>query len=240
MRGMATAAVVFVLERFRCSESGRRNKTGMEPTTTVQVPEEVPHPEKLRSGADSARETKIYVLADSGGAVGAFLTHTDAAAVMKRYPSVPMLVYAFQMRPGAPVDKAYIVPYRPMNAVAYASNSRAECEKVQKTLLTLGLTYEDPLDYWECTLGRLIASGEKRLSDLQELERLALDSSACAEMRKDSDEKTKQLFELHDRAVEAALVSFGYGPAVGAPPEGAAEAPEAVSILEFVVPGPVE
>lgn len=209
-----------------------------------------PEMDPANTSMGQAHEEKIFILADSGGAVGAFLAHTDAAAVKKRYPSVPMLIYAFPLCRGAPADKAYIIPYRQTNAVAYASNSRAECEKVQKTLLTIGLTYEDSLDYWECTTGQLIESGEKRLRELQELERLAFDGSACAEMRRDSDEKTKRLFALHDSAVEAALASFGYG-SVGAPQEettascGApaanetAESFETASILEFIVPDPL-
>jgi hypothetical protein len=200
-------------------------------------------------------EARIYVLADSGGAVGAFLTRAEAAAVKKRYPSVPMLIYAFPLRRSAPADKIYVIPYRQTNAVAYASNSRAECEEVQKTLLTIGLAYEDSLDYWECAAGQLIESGEKRLHELHELERLALDSNAYAEMRRDSDEKTEQLFALHDAAVSAALASVGNGslPVVGTglgaaapteevwgaegPPPGD---PSQVSILEFVVPNRLE
>ncbi len=208
--------------------------------------------DKNASRAAMAAEAAIFILADSGGAVGAFLSRAEATAVKKQYPSVPMLVYAFPLRHDMPADRVYVVPYRPTNAVAYASNSRIECEVMQKTLLTIGLTYEDPLDYWECAVGRLIESGKKRLIELQELERLALDGSACAEMRKASDEKTKQLFALHDRAVEAALASVGHEVNSGAVPSkhavgpfdplGASDnfvllaAPDAVSILEFVVP----
>lgn len=191
-------------------------------------------------GATEA-DAKIYILADSGGAVGAFLARTDAEAVKKRYPSVPTLIYAFPLHPDAPKNKIHILPYRQTNAVAFASNSRTKCEEMQKMLLAVGLTYEDPLDYWVCTAGQLIESGEKRLNELQELERLALDSSACAEMRKASDEKTKQLFALHDAAVEAALASFGCGSAVASSPS-ASDTPEAetVSILEFVVLDPLK
>jgi hypothetical protein len=149
----------------------------------LNTDEEIP-----RGAAES--EARIYVLADSGGAVGAFLTRAEATAVKKRYPSVPMLIYAFPLRRGTPADKIYVIPYRQTNAVAYASNSRAECEEVQKTLLTIGLAYEDSLDYWECDAGRLIESGEKRLHELQELERLALDGSAYAEMKRDSRSTT--------------------------------------------------
>jgi hypothetical protein len=208
----------------------------------LNTDEEIP-----RGAAES--EARIYVLADSGGAVGAFLTRAEATAVKKRYPSVPMLIYAFPLRRGTPADKIYVIPYRQTNAVAYASNSRAECEEVQKTLLTIGLAYEDSLDYWECDAGRLIESGEKRLHELQELERLALDGSAYAEMKRDSDEKTKQLFALHDAAVSTALASVGDGalPAeetepglVAAPTEELRGASAQVSILEFVVPDRLE
>ncbi len=188
---------------------------------------------------------KVYVLADSGGAVGAFLTNAEAAAVKKRYPSVPLLIYAFPLSRDTPTDKIYILPYRQTNAVAYASNSRAECEKMQKTLLTVGLTYEDSIDYWECAVGRLIESGEKRLDELLELERLAFDGSACAELRKVSDEKTKQLFALHDAAVEAALAAIGHGQPTPAMTAENGKLPgtfmdeSAASILDFVVPEPL-
>lgn len=140
----------------------------------------------------------LHVIADSGGAVGVFLSAAETRAVAAANPGVPLVEHLFPLDPAAPCAVAYIVPYRDINAVAFASNSRAACAERQRALRHVTLAVDDDLDYWCCEIGRVIPAAEGRLREMRDVARLLADPVALRAAQADADAKTALLFEGGD------------------------------------------
>jgi hypothetical protein len=80
--------------------------------------------------------------------VGAFYDAASAVTEATKHHLVHFLIQRFRVAPG-PVGTVWVVLYRDIDAVAFVSNSRAEAESTQKAYSSVGLTYEDSIDYWE-------------------------------------------------------------------------------------------
>jgi hypothetical protein len=108
--------------------------------------------------------TGLYVVSDSVGFVGAFPTARAAEdAVFRKYPEIPCIVQRFPVAPG-PCDNVWVVLYRDLDAVAFVSNSRAEAERIRQVYASVGLVYDDDVDYWEQPFGVLSKPAAERLA----------------------------------------------------------------------------
>lgn len=163
----------------------------------------------------------LHVVADAGGVVGVFLSAAAARAVAAANPDVPLIEHVFPLDPGAPSDVVYVVPYRDINAVAFASNSRAACAERQRALRHVALAVDDDLDYWRCEVGRVIPAAEGRLREMRDVARLLADPEALRAAQADADAKTALLFSRDE-----------------GPLQRLARRHERVSILDHVVPAP--
>ncbi len=92
---------------------------------------------------------RIYVLVSMGGFIGAYTDMERAVAFADEYPSLPFLMYTFPRQPTGATDKVWVILYRGCDAIAFVSNDRPTAEAKRRELATVGLAYDDDLDYWE-------------------------------------------------------------------------------------------
>jgi len=104
-----------------------------------------------------------YVVADSVGAVGAFASLAEVVQIaFAPYSAAVLGVYEFPI--GADAKEVFVLPYKEINAVAFASDDLELVRAAQKRLLALGLTYPEDPAFWRCELGRLTKAGQARLA----------------------------------------------------------------------------
>ena len=101
---------------------------------------------------------EIYVVSDGSGFVLATYDVQQARDIMAKY-STPFVVQKF----ASGAASVWVVLYRDINAVAFASDSRERAVEVQRMYIKAGLTYEDSVDYWEQTAGVVSESALARL-----------------------------------------------------------------------------
>ena len=82
-----------------------------------------------------------------------------------KYPTVPLILRQVSQGAG-PRDKVWIVILRDVNAVVFVSNDKKEAGRVKAAYERIGLTYDDPIDFWEQTVGTVVEKAEERL-DIQ-------------------------------------------------------------------------
>lgn len=111
----------------------------------------------------SAESHRMFVVSDSTGFVGAFSSIERARElVIEKYPIIPFITTKYPIAPG-PRDRVWVVLYRGIDAVAFASNDRGEAERVKNELGRVGLTYEDAIDYWEQPFDAISPPAAERL-----------------------------------------------------------------------------
>jgi hypothetical protein len=104
-----------------------------------------------------------YVVSNSNGFVAAYYTMSMVREkLLKRFSLTPFIVQKFAVADGA-VDTIWVVLFSSNDAVAFVSNSRDEAERVRAGYARIGLTYEDPIDHWECKVGVIAESSLKLL-----------------------------------------------------------------------------
>ena len=101
-------------------------------------------------------------MSDARGFVGAFLELSDAADIINKYAPTPFIIQQFALAPGL-TDTVWVVLYREIDAVAFVSNNIDDATRAQKTLLTIGATYDDPITYWEQPVNTIIPPAAKHL-----------------------------------------------------------------------------
>ena len=104
----------------------------------------------------------IYALSDARGFVGAFLELPDAADIINKYAPTPFIIQRFALAPG-PTNTVWVVLYREIDAVAFVSNNIDVATRAQKSLLTIGATYDDSITYWEQSMNTIAESAAKHL-----------------------------------------------------------------------------
>lgn len=109
---------------------------------------------------------KVHVAIDVHGFVGAFLDRKDLEKqVLREYPDRKFAIYTFDLNPGLETKEIYLIPYMGCNAVAFASNDEKRCEQVQKTLIDVGLTFDDPIKYWRYPVGCIAENAKRHLDE---------------------------------------------------------------------------
>jgi hypothetical protein len=165
--------------------------------------------------------TRIYVVSDSQGFVGAFLSRTEAYAAMKPHVLSPFLIHAYGAAPG-PLDSVWIVLYRANDAVAFVSNDRSVAASAQKKYAAVGLAYEDDIDYWEQPVGAICKSAAARLETVSRAHELL--AADCVESA------------IEERnAADEALLDRLTRPIPGGPIERLLRETERITIMDQVV-----
>lgn len=125
---------------------------------------------RLRAALElaEARPARIHVVSDSGGFVGAFLSQADVAnVVLVPYPEHAFVIQVFPVASTAPLDTVHVIPYTGCDAVAFVSNDIAKCKAVHKLLASIGMTYDDDIDYWKQETGKICPPAKRRLDLLK-------------------------------------------------------------------------
>ena len=125
---------------------------------------------------------RFYVLSDASGPIGVFTTVESAVAIKKQFSMADMIISSFPIDITCPTDSVFCVLYRETNFVAFVSNNRAKCERVQKLLASINAVYNDPIDFWHCTPNKIIPAALNRLEMLQHVSTLAHDQTIEEQM----------------------------------------------------------
>jgi len=91
----------------------------------------------------------FFVVSDSSGFIVAYDDKEKLLDFHKKYTSVRFITSAHNFIEGAQKNYVYILPYRDIDAVAYASNCIESCRNMQKMLMSVNLTYDDDVEFWE-------------------------------------------------------------------------------------------
>jgi hypothetical protein len=173
--------------------------------------------------------SNIFVLSDSCGFAGAFLSRGVAEDTARRHALVPMVIQAFPFAAQCAAEKVWVVLYRANDAVAFVSNDRDEAERVHEALGKIGLTfYEDSIDHWEHAVGVLSENAAERLRAVDLAHRMY---AGCA-----VEEESLRIEEA-DLAKAEQFLDFGItkGTAAAAAVAAVPEACPRVSILDHTV-----
>jgi hypothetical protein len=106
----------------------------------------------------------MFVVSDGVGFVGAFSSEARARAVLEQFAPIPFVVQTFPVAPGSPRDSVWVVLYRDIDAVAFVSNDRDAADRVHREYGRVGLTYDDPIDFWEQPFDAVSPPAAERLS----------------------------------------------------------------------------
>lgn len=107
---------------------------------------------------------KLYVISDSAGYVGTFLSKNDVAScVVNKYPHVNFLVSEFPFEESGDQQYVWVVLFRDIDHVAFVSNDINKAIGKQKLLNRIELSYSDSIDYWKQNIGSLTDSVSERL-----------------------------------------------------------------------------
>jgi hypothetical protein len=107
---------------------------------------------------------KLYVVSDSAGYVGTFLSKNDVAScVVNKYPHVNFLVSEFPFEESGDQHYVWVVLYRDIDHVAFVSNDINKAIKTQSLLNHIELSYTDSIDFWKQNLGSLTELVSERL-----------------------------------------------------------------------------
>lgn len=179
--------------------------------------------------AETRVERPLTVVADSSGFVGAFTDEKKAKEFIRPYSKsgIPLIVYRFTLAANADQGRVFVIPYRSSDAVAFVSNDIARCREVHAALNSVGLTYEDEVEYWEHSVDAPCAPAVNRLKAL--LNGAKMCAAEAEETLETAEAKEKQLF----------------GPDAGGPLGRYIAENERMTILDCVVPvgdapGPAE
>ena len=113
----------------------------------------------------SPTEAYFYVVSDSQGMVGAFMTEYEIKEkVLTPYPIVPFRIQRFPLAQGA-TDQVWAVLYT-NGTTAYVSNSRAESLRVQKAMANIGIVFDEEIDFWQHPMGELVTASKERLNSI--------------------------------------------------------------------------
>jgi len=173
------------------------------------------------SSAVAERPAHLHVVSDSAGYVGTFPTLSAAhLAVVQKYPLTPFLIQKFAVAPGS-TDSVWVVLYRDLDAVAFVSNDREAAVRVQAAYASIGLAYDDSIDYWEQPVG-VVATGAAR--------RLEAQARAHRMYSGDDDGDLERSLEADQARLEELLAPRADGPL-----ERLLRENERVTILDAVV-----
>lgn len=117
----------------------------------------------------------LYVAADQDGAVGVFSSAKAMQAALAPYrdAGVKFICLAFPAHGSGPRE-CYVLPYRRTEAVAYATDDRAQAQEKLEAFVALDLVDAEALDYCTCEIDQIIPAAHRRLTTAQRLlERLA-------------------------------------------------------------------
>lgn len=144
---------------------------------------------------ETRTERPLTVVADSSGFVGAFTDEKKAKEFIRPYigSGVPLILYRFTLAANADQERVFVIPYRGSDAVAFVSNDIARCREVHATLSSVGLTYEDEVEYWEHPVDAPCAPAVNRLKTL--LNGMNMCAAEAKEMIETAEAKEKQLFD---------------------------------------------
>ena len=120
----------------------------------------------------------IYVLADSGGFVGAFRTQEELdARVMRKYGAVPMILHRYEWDPAGDPAHVWVVRHPQDGTVLFVTNSRPRAERIQRQYHRVGVVSDENIDYWIQRLGEVRREVLQRLDSTKETLRLYADDA---------------------------------------------------------------
>ena len=120
-------------------------------TTTTQT--EIKTSTKQEKSIDNSIPPYLYVLSDNVGYVGTYYSISDIEEITSSYNLVTFMIQCFKTSKKSDLFTVWVVLYKDIDAVAFVSNNREDAIKVQSTLMQVGITYIDSIDYWKQTVG---------------------------------------------------------------------------------------
>lgn len=141
------------------------------PSSSEPLP--APQPEEAKA-VPLLGHTHVFVVADSGGFVGSFLSKEHAVeSTVKKYPDHPFISYTFALEPTINATSVYVLLYKYLDAVAFVSNDPAAARRAQKALQAVELTYGEALENWRHPTGVVAAAAHTRITAAEELAKLS-------------------------------------------------------------------
>jgi hypothetical protein len=109
----------------------------------------------------------LYVVSDASGFVVAYKSVPEVQAFMEKYSSLSFLVQRFELSPGQ-TELIWVVLYRDIDAVLYVSNNMEDAERIREMYGKVGLTYADPVTWWEQKVGEINQLTQDRLTTVNQ------------------------------------------------------------------------
>ena len=166
---------------------------------TTQVESSAPQPPPLTT-------TSYYVVSDRYGFIAAFSSELLLRYEMGKYYLIPYIIQKFEANQKFPLDSIWVVLYRDIDAVAFVSNDRDEAVKFQKLYNSVGLSYEDDIDYWKQQVNVVMPLALERLKQISEAHKKYIPSDIpyLDSFNKMTDESDLNIFEyVKVRSAEA-------------------------------------
>ena len=157
---------------------------------TTQVESSAPQPPPLTT-------TSYYVVSDRYGFIAAFSSELLLRYEMGKYYLIPYIIQKFEANQKFPLDSIWVVLYRDIDAVAFVSNDRDEAVKFQKLYNSVGLSYEDDIDYWKQQVNVVMPLALERLKQISEAHKKYIPSDIpyLDSFNKMTDESDLNIFE---------------------------------------------
>jgi hypothetical protein len=92
--------------------------------------------------------SSLYIVIDQFGLIGGFSKLDTARALIENHPKVPLMIIQFPLDINEQKEEFYFIPYVQNNAVAIATNNKKYALNIKTQLLTVSMTYPDPLQFY--------------------------------------------------------------------------------------------
>lgn len=107
--------------------------------------------------------TSLYILVDQFGLIGGFDNYEVAKKLIDTYPKIPLMIIEFPMDQNSQKEEFYFLPYVGNNAIAIASNNKDYVFNIKTQLMTISMTYPDPLSFFTREINKIHELELKRL-----------------------------------------------------------------------------
>lgn len=140
--------------------------------------------------SETERPSAFYVVSDNYGYVTTYTNISMVQHLTNTYPTIPFLVQRFDVSDG-PLSPIWVVLYRDIDAVAFVSNNKETAITVQGEYNKIGLSYPDPIDYWQRELGTIEANTKDRLESFSRANTMYTDTTAEDIAMREADDMSK-------------------------------------------------
>jgi hypothetical protein len=152
---------------------------------------------KPRDEAPPLTTTSYFVVSDRYGFVAAFSSELLLRYEMNKFYLIPYIIQKFEADQNCPLNYIWVVLYRELDAIAFVSNNRDEAVKFQKLYNSIGLSYDDDIDYWKQQVNVITPLALERLSQMSEAHKNYIPSDVpyLDSFNKITDESVLNIFE---------------------------------------------